>query len=438
MPTKPNKTAEESKTPKPTKARKPRKRTKRTRTGETLGFKDELLDQLLGDYQSPEDMIGESGLLKKLTAALVTRAMAAEMAEHIGYDKGERPPEGTTNRRNGQRTKRLRSDQGEFEVAVPRDREGSFEPQLVPKHSREFRGFDDKILAMYARGMSVRDIRASLAEMYGVDVSRDLISRVTDAVLDELRAWQTRPLEAVYPVAYIDALVVKIRHHGRVEKRAVHVAVGLRLDGRKEVLGLWIAEQEGAKFWLSVMTELKQRGLEDIFILCADGLSGLPNAIEATYPKAVFQTCVVHLIRASTRYVTWKHRRELCKDLKAIYGAPSEEAAREGFDAFSAKWKERCPLAVKTWEENWDRWTPFLGYPAEIRRVIYTTNSIEALNRILRKTLKTRGALPSDDAALKLIFLAVQNAKSTWGKATRSWSKALVQFAILFEDRMPA
>ena len=387
---------------------KKRRKRRRDQTDETYGFKNELLDQILGDYQTPEDMVGESGILKQLTAALLTRAMEAEMAHHVGYDKGEAPPEGTSNRRNGKRRKRVRSEHGELEVTVPRDREGSFEPQLLPKHSREFRGFDDKILAMYARGMSVRDIRAALAEMYGVEVSPDLISRATNAVVDELRAWQNRPLESVYPVVYIDALMVKIRHNGAVENRAVHAAVGLKLDGTKEVLGLWIAAQEGAKFWLSVLTELKARGLNDLFILCADGLKGLPEAVEATYPKAIFQTCVVHLIRASTRYVPWKLRRQLCKDLKAVYCAPNEEAAQEEFKIFAQTWQKRCPLAVKTWKNNWDRWTPFLAYPAEIRRVIYTTNSIEALNRILRKTLKTRGALPSDDAALKLMYLAIR------------------------------
>ena len=415
----------------------PKKR-RRSARDKTNGFSNELLDQLLGDYQSPDDLVGEGGVLKQLTAALVTRAMEAEMAEHLGYERGEEPPEASGNRRNGRRSKTLRSDQGDLEVEVPRDREGSFEPQLVPKHAREFRGFDDKILAMYARGMSVRDIRAHLAELYGVEVSPDLISRATEAVVDELRAWQQRPLESIYPVLYIDALVVKIRHKGVVQNRAVHVAVGVRLDGRKEVLGMWIAPQEGAKFWLSVLTELRQRGVQDVFILCADGLKGLPEAVEATFPQTIFQTCVVHLIRTSTRYVPWKLRKALCADLRAVYNAPTEEAARDAFERFAAQWEERCPLAVKTWRTNWERWTPFLAYPAEVRRVVYTTNAIEALHRLLRKALKIRGSTPSDDAALKLLYLAVRNAEKTWGGRHRSWNTALAQFAILFEERMPA
>lgn len=413
-------------------------------TGETTEpetrkpIRPELLDELLGEYRSPEDLIGESGLLKELTRALVNRAMQAEMTEHLGYESGKGAPDGQRNRRNGKRQKRVRSDQGHLDVEVPRDRNGTFEPALIPKHSREFRGFDDKIVAMYARGMTVRDIQAHLADIYEVTVSPDLISRVTDEVVDELRAWQHRPLEAVYPVVYIDALVVKIRHKGVVQNRAVHVAVGIRLDGCKEVLGMWIAPAEGAKFWLSVLTELKQRGVNDIFILCADGLKGLPDAVEASFPETIFQTCIVHLIRSSLRYVSWKERKALCKELRKLYTAADEEAAMVAFEEFERTHADRYPTVVRAWRDRWEEWTPFLHFPQEVRRIIYTTNAIEALHRQLRKTLKTRGHLPSDDAALKLLFLAVRNAEKTWGKRTRTWGKALMQFAIYFEERMPA
>jgi putative transposase len=397
----------------------------------------ELLDELLGDYKSPEDLIGENGLLKELTRALVNRAMQAEMTEHLGYDNGKSAPEGQGNRRNGKRSKRVRSDQGVLEVEVPRDRNGTFAPTLIPKHAREFRGFDDKIMLMYGRGMTVRDIQAHLTDLYGVEVSRDLISRATDAVVEELRAWQQRPLEEVYPIVYIDALVVKIRHKGVVQNRAVHVAVGVRVDGCKEVLGMWIAATEGAKFWLSVLTELKQRGVRDILVLCADGLKGLPEAVEATFPEAIFQTCIVHLIRSSMRYVTWKERRSLCAELRTLYTAADEEAAMMAFEQFEQAHSAKYPTVVKAWRDRWEEWTPFLTFPQEIRRIIYTTNAIEALHRKLRKVLKTRGHLPSDDAALKLLFLAVRNAETTWGGRLRTWNKALMQFAIHFEGRLP-
>lgn len=400
-------------------------------------IRKELLDELLADYKSPDDLVGEGGLLKELIAALMGRAMEAEMTEHLGYERGEEPPRGKSNRRNGRRRKQLRSEHGMLEVEVPRDRESSFESRLVPKHSREFRGFDDKIIAMYARGMSVRDIRAHLEELYGVEVSPDLISRATDAVVDELKAWQQRTLEGVYPIVYIDALVVKIRHQGVVQNRAVHIAVGVRLDGQRDVLGMWIAQNEGAKFWLSVLTELKHRGVQDIFVLCADGLKGLPQAVEASFPETLFQTCIVHLIRSSTRYVPWKERKALCADLRVIYNAANEDAARTALDEFEAAWGDRYPTVVRAWRDRWAEWTPFLAFPLEIRRIIYTTNTIEALHRILRKALKTRGHMPSDDAALKLLYLATRNAEKTWGRKARYWRTALAHFAILFEGRLP-
>jgi putative transposase len=308
----------------------------------------------------------------------------------------------------------------------------------VGKHERHFDGFDDKILSMYARGMSTRDIRAHLNELYGVDVSPDLISRVTDAVVDELNEWQSRALDAVYPIVYIDALVVKVRDQGKVENKAVHIVVGVDLDGERDVLGLWIARTEGAKFWSSVLTDLRQRGVEDVLILCADGLTGLPAAVEAVFPEAIFQTCIVHLIRASTRYVSYRDLRPLCQDLRAVYTAANVEEADAALDAAESKWGPKYGHAFKPWRTRTVEWQPFLQFPAELRRAIYTTNTIEALNRILRKTMKTRGPLPTDEAALKLLYLAIKNAKATWGRGHRDWLTARLQLNIHFEGRLPA
>lgn len=410
-------------------------RGRRRRT--TSRIPQEVLDQLLEGYTSPEDLTGPDGILKELTAALVNRAMDSEMTEHLGYESGEEPPEGQENRRNGKGNKRVRSGYGELEVETPRDRDGSFEPQLIPKHQRHFDGFDDKILAMYGRGMSVRDIRAHLEEIYGVDVSPDLISRVTDGILDELQSWRTRPLDRVYCVVYLDALVVKIRDKAGVRNKSVYLAVGLSPDGTKEVLGMWVQLTEGAKFWCSILEELRQRGVEDIFVLCADGLTGMPDAVEAIFPMSIFQTCIVHVIRSSTRFVPWKDRRAVCADLRAIYTAVDADAAWTALEAFKERWNQQYPTVALSWENRWDEITPFLSFPEEIRKAIYTTNAIEALNRNLRKALKTRGHMPSDDAALKLLYLALKHGGKTWGGRHRAWSRALNQFAIHFEGRLP-
>lgn len=399
---------------------------------------DELVDQLLKGYQKPEDLLGPGGLIKQLMGRLISRAMDAEMTHHLGYDRDQEPPALQGNRRNGKGRKTLRTDAGPVAIEVPRDRDGSFEPQIVGKHERHFDGFDDKILSMYARGMSVRDIQAHLREIYAVDVSPELISRVTDAVLEELHAWQVRPLEPVYLVVYLDALILKIRDRGVVRNKAVYIAVGLESDGSKDVLGLWIQNTEGARFWLAILTELRQRGVQDILVICADGLTGMPTAVEAAFPQAIFQTCIVHMVRASTRFVSWKERKAVCADLRAIYTAASVENAARALDSFEAKWGARFPMVAPAWRNRWSEVTPFLAFPPEIRHAIYTTNSIEALNRQLRKTLKTRGALPDDDAALKLLFLASRNAKMKWGARNASWRQALLQFAIHFEGRIPA
>jgi len=398
----------------------------------------ELLDQLLEGYSEPQDLLGKDGLLKKLMGALITRAMEAELVHHLGYEPGQTPPPDQKDRRNGSTKKRLRTQLGSTTIRVPRDRDGAFEPQIVPKHQRHFDGFDDRILAMYGRGMSVRDIRDHLQEIYGVEVSADLVSRATDAVVEELEAWQHRPLDAVYCIVYIDALILKIRGKGGVANMAAHIAVGVRPDGTKEVLGIWLAKNEGAKFWLSILTELRQRGLEDILVLCADGLKGLPEAVQAAYPHAIFQTCIVHMIRTSVRYVPWKERRKVCADLRQIYTAADEDAALVALRDFHDAWGKRFPMIVPAWERRWAEISPFLAFPAEIRRAIYTTNAIEALNRQIRKVLKTKGHFPHEQAAMKLVYLAVKNAEKTWGGSPHhSWSQALLQFAIHFEGRLP-
>lgn len=398
---------------------------------------DGLLDEMIAEAGGPSAVAGPDGLLMQLTSALVNRALQAELSVHLGYDAGDEPPDDEQNRRNGVREKTVRADGGEIAIKVPRDRDGTFEPILVKKHQRSFAGFDDRIISMYARGMTTREIVAHFQEVYGADVSPDLVSRVTDAVIAEIHEWQTRPLESVYPIVYIDALYVKVRDHSVVQNKAVYIVVGVGLDGQKDVLGLWIQKTEGAKFWLTILEELKTRGVKDILVLCADGLTGLPDAVLAAFPRTVFQTCIVHLVRTSTRYVPDRDIRLVCKDLKQIYTSVSVEAALKELDAFEAKWGSKYPLTLKAWRSRVEEWTPFLAFPAEIRRAIYTTNAIEALNRMVRKTLKARGALPNDDAVMKLVFLAVRNATKTWGKPATYWPLARAQFVILFEDRWP-
>lgn len=417
-------------------ARKATPGTGTSREAVTGDLPPELVDQLLAVAGGGEGLTGPDGLLKKLTAALVNRALNAEMAGHLEYEQGERPPETQSNRRNGHRTKQVRTGRGAVSIEVPRDRDGTFEPKLVGKHQRSFDGFDDQILALYARGMSTRDIQRHLHEIYGVEVSPDLVSRVTDAVVEELAEWQDRALEAVYPIVYIDALVVKVRDQGKVENKATHIAVGVTEDGERDVLGMWIERTEGAKFWSSILSELKQRGVQDILILCADGLTGLPQAVEANFPKTIFQTCVVHLIRSSTRYVSYKDRRAVCAELREVYTAANVDEASRKLEQLEEKWAGKYDHVTKSWRTRFDEWTPFLELPAELRKAIYTTNTIEALNRILRKTLKTRGPLPTDQAALKLLFLAIRNAKQTWGRAHRDWLTARMQLAIHFEGRL--
>ena len=398
---------------------------------------DGLLDELLKNYKKPEDILGEQGLLKRFSKAVLERALGTELTEHLGYEKHDSAGYGSGNSRNGTTEKTLKGKNGEITIEVPRDRNGTFEPQIVKKHQTRFDGFDDKILSMYARGMTTRDIQGHLQEIYGVEVSPTLISNVTDAVAEEVKAWQSRPLEAVYPILYLDALHVKMRDAGHVQNRAMYVAIGVKLDGDKEVLGLWAGQAEGAKFWLQVVTELKNRGLQDIFIACVDGLKGLPQAIETVFPKAQVQLCIVHLVRNCLNYVSWKERKAVATDLKPIYRAASSEDAWLQLEAFAEKWDGRYPSISQIWQRNWDQVTPFFAYPAEIRKVIYTTNAVESLNMSLRKVIKTRGSFPNEEAALKLLYLALERVTKKWTRPVQDWKAALNRFAILYEERLP-
>jgi putative transposase len=397
----------------------------------------ELIDSLLAGYKKPEDLIGENGLLKQLTKLLVEKALDAEMTEHLGHDKNHPIQNSLGNARNGKSKKTLKGDFGELPIDVPRDRQGSFEPQLIPKHQTRWTGFDDKILSLYARGMTVREIQSHLEEMYGTEVSPTLISSVTDAVIEEVKAWQGRPLDSVYPIVYLDCIHVKIRDSGVVKAKAIYLALGITMTGQKEVLGLWVAQTEGAKFWLQVVTELKNRGIQDIFIACVDGLKGFPEAIETIYSNTTVQLCIVHMVRYSLNYVTWKYRKDVASDLKSIYGAGTIERAAQALDDFEERWGKSYPSIGQSWRRNWPRIIPFFDYSPEIRKVIYTTNAIESVNMSLRKITKNRGSFPSDESLMKLFYLALRNISQKWNMPIRDWKGALNQFSIKFEERMP-
>ncbi|NTW80043.1 MAG: IS256 family transposase [Geobacteraceae bacterium] len=397
---------------------------------------DELLDVLMKDYKKPEDLIGENGLLKQLTKRLLERAMQAELTEHLGYEKHAPSGKNSGNSRNGGYKKTITGEFGNLEVTTPRDRNSTFEPVILPKGDTRFTGFDDKIISMYARGMTTRDIQGHLEEIYGIDVSPTLISQVTDAISEEVLLWQNRPLDEVYPIVYLDAVRIKVRHDSRVINKAVYLAIGVNLDGIKEVLGMWTAENEGAKFWLQVVTELRNRGVKDIFIACVDGLKGFPEAIESIFPKTQIQLCIVHMVRHSLNYVSWKQRKEVADDLKTIYQATTVELAERNLEAFAAKWDASHPSIAKSWRNNWERIIPLFSYPTDIRKAIYTTNAIESLNMSLRKITKNRGHFPSDESMFKLLYLALKNIAKKWTMPIRDWKSALNQFSILFEGRM--
>lgn len=388
----------------------------------------DLLEKLI---PGPMDAAGVEAVFQRLKKAVIERALGAELGMHLADPDG-----GRGNHRNGRSGKTVLTDEGALRIEVPRDRAGSFEPLLIPKHERHFAGFDDKIVSMYARGMTVREIQAHLAEMYSVEVSPDLISKVTDEVMAEVAAWQSRPLETMYPVVFFDALRVKIREDGVVRNKAVYLALGVLADGTRDILGLWIENTEGAKFWMKVFNDLKTRGVGDILIGVADGLKGFPEALEAVFPATTLQTCIVHLIRNSLSYASWKERKALAAAIKPIYTAPSAEAAEAALDAFAAgAWGERFPTVTASWRRAWAHVVPFFAFPPDVRRVIYTTNAIESINARLRKIIKTRGHFPSDEAATKLIWLALRNITAEWSRAAKEWKSAMNQFAIFYEDR---
>jgi transposase-like protein len=393
----------------------------------------ELLDQFVQGPMTAEAIQDASMAFKK---ALIERALGGELSHHLGYPPGGDKPAEAGNHRNGITGKTVLTEDGPLRIGVPRDRDGSFEPLLIPKHERRFTGFDDKIVALYARGMTVREIRAFLAEQYATEVSPEFISSVTDAVMNEVSAWQARPLEPMYPVVFFDALRVKIREDAVVRNKAIYLALGVLPDGTRDILGLWIENTEGAKFWMKVFNDLKTRGVADILIAVTDGLKGIPEALGTVFPATTLQTCIVHLIRNSLDFASWKDRKLLAAALKPVYAAPSAEAAALALDEFErGLWGQKYPTVVASWRRAWDRVIPFFAFPPAVRRVVYTTNAIESLHSQLRKIIKTRGHFPGDDAATKLIWLALRNITADWGRAAKEWREAMNQFAILYEER---
>lgn len=400
-----------------------------------MAIREEILKELLSGYEKPDDLLGKGGLLEQLTKSLVETALGAELTSHLGYEKRDRAGKKASNHRNGTSKKTLLGESGPVEIEVPRDREGTFEPQLVKKGQRRFDGFDQKILAMYARGMTVREIQGFLKDQYGAEVSPDLISDVTDAVMEDVRAWQTRPLDPMYPLVFMDALRVRIRDEGTVKNKAIYLALGVRRDGRKEVLGLWIEQTEGAKFWLRVVTELKNRGVKTILMAVVDGLKGFPEAIQAVFPETQVQGCIVHLLRNSLEFCAWQDRKAVAEELKDIYRAATPEAAAGALATFEAgAWGQKYPPIGRLWHRAWEQVIPFFAYPEAVRKIIYTTNAIESLNARLRKILKNRGHFPTDEAATKLIYLVLRNISQNWTMPVRSWKAAMIHFAILFPE----
>lgn len=397
-----------------------------------------LIKQHLADGKHPKELLSQGGLMKNMIKQIVETCLEAEMDNHLGYAKDERAGMSGENRRNGYSGKTLSSEQGEIYIGVPRDRNGEFEPQVVKKRQTRVDGLDEKILAFYARGMTVRDIQSELKEIYGTEVSPTLISNVTDAVMDEVKAWQNRPLDAVYPIVWFDALMVKVRDSQRVINKAVYLALAVNGWGQKELLGIWISQNEGAKFWLGILTELKNRGVQDIFIACVDGLTGMEEAIQTAFPKTWVQLCIVHMVRNSTKFVSWKDRKELVADLKAIYNAPTEESAATALDAFAQKWDKRYPMISKSWRNHWSQITPMFAFPQPIRKIIYTTNAVESVNMTLRKVSRNHRIFPTDEAVFKVMYLAAQNISKRWTMPLRDWRSAMSQFAIEFEGRLPS
>jgi putative transposase len=402
-----------------------------------MAITDEVLNELLKDYQKPEDLLGKDGIFKQLQKRLLEKAMGAELTAHLGYDKHDPAGRNSGNSRNGTSPKTLKGEFGHLELETPRDRNGTFEPLIVAKGQRRFEGFDHAILSLYSRGMTTREIEGHLLDIYGVEVSPTLVSQVTEAVCADVKVWQDRPLEEVYPIVYFDALWGKVREDGQVAKVAVYLALGITMTGQKEILGMWAARSEGAKFWLNVLTELKNRGVTDIFIGCVDGIKGFPEAMETVFPATQVQLCLVHMVRNSLSYVGWKERKTVAADLKAIYRAATVAQAEQALEAFAQKWDKKYPSISKSWRTHWPELITFLKYPEEIRKAIYTTNAIESVNRSLRKITKNRGVFPNQESLLKLYYLALERAAKKWTMPIHNWSQALNRFAIEFGDRVP-
>jgi putative transposase len=402
-----------------------------------MAITDEVLNELMRDYQKPEDLLGKDGLFKQLQKRLLEKALGAELTVHLGYEKHDGAGDNTGNSRNGTSPKTMKGDFGKLPLAVPRDRNGTFEPQIVGKGQRRFEGFDHAIISLYARGLTTREIEGHLLEIYGVEVSPALVSQVTDAVSADVRIWQERPLEEVYPIVYFDALWGKVRENGQVTKVAVYLALGITMSGQKEVLGMWSANTEGAKFWLHVLTELKNRGVRDIFIGCVDGIKGFPEAMEVVFPATQVQLCLVHMVRHSLSYVGWRERKCVVADLKLIYRAATVAQAEQALTDFEAKWDRKFPSIGKSWRTHWPELITFLKYPEDIRKILYTTNAIEAVNRSLRKISKNRGVFPSSESLLKLYYLALERIAKKWTRPVQDWPAALNRFTIELGDRVP-
>ena len=413
-----------------------------------MSKQNDLIDELLKEYRSPEEILGKDGLIRQLTKAVLERALEAELEHHLAQEResesdglvgsAETGGSGSArNVRNGWSRKTVKSDSGQFDLSIPRDRQSTFEPAIVPKHKRRLAGLDEKIISLYATGMSEREISRQLQELYDVEISASLISAVTDAVMDEVITWRSRPLDSVYPIVYLDAFIIKVRHEKRVINKSCYLVIGVGVDGHKEALGFWIAETEGAKLWLGILTELRNRGLTDILIACVDGLKGFPEAIATIYPEARVQACLVHMVRSSMKYVGYKDRRPVAAALKRVYSSQTIEEAEMQLTDFELEFGTRFPAIVNSWRNNWERIIPLFDYAPEIRRVIYTTNTIESVNSVLRRAIKTKGSFPSDEAATKIIYLALMNATSRWSMPIREWNLALNQLAILHPDRLP-
>jgi putative transposase len=403
----------------------------------TFTISDEILDALIGDAKTQGDLFGEGGLIKELSKRLMERMLEAEMTHHLGYEKYAPEGKNTGNSRNGKTSKTVKTGNGEIQLDIPRDRGSKFEPMLVGKRQTKLDTLSQQVLSLYAKGMTVRDIQEHVSELYGTEISRDLISSITDSILEDVTDWRNRALEELYPIVFIDGFVAKCRLNGMVSNRCVYIIYGINIEGKKDVLGLYLGENEGAKFWLHVLTELRNRGLKDIFILCADGLKGLPEAVEAVYPKTTFQTCIVHMVRHSLNYVPYAEKKAVAADLKKIYGSSTVELAEQALDDFELTWGEKYPAIVRSWRSNWEKIIPFMDYPIEIRKIIYTTNIIESLNNTLRKSIRNRGHFPTEEALMKVLYLAIQQVSKRWTMPIKDWKQALNRFAISYPDRFP-